>query len=54
VVVDLSGAVTGGRHCTSARRSLIRQILDHPRRYYFNIHNARYPGGAIRGQLRHG
>jgi hypothetical protein len=54
VVVDLSSVVTGGRHCTSARRGLIRQIIDHPGRYYFNIHNAAYPGGAIRGQLRRG
>jgi hypothetical protein len=54
VVIDLSAAVTGGRHCASARRSLIRRIIDHPRRYYFNIHTRRYPGGAIRGQLRYG
>ena len=51
VVVDLTGAVTGGRHCTKARPSLIAHIAQHPRRFYFNIHTAAYPAGAIRGQL---
>jgi CHRD domain len=30
---------------------LIRAIRRHPRQYYVNIHNARFPDGAIRGQL---
>jgi hypothetical protein len=51
VVVDLTGSVTGGRHCATAPPRLIRRIADHPRAYYFNIHNPRYPAGAIRGQL---
>jgi len=54
VVVDLSGAVTGGRECaTGVRRALIRRIAQHPRRFYFNVHTQRYEAGAIRGQLRH-
>lgn len=52
VVVDLSGSVNGGRSCTGADRQLIRRISDHPRRFYFNIHNRPFPEGAIRGQLR--
>ncbi|MBA2559702.1 MAG: CHRD domain-containing protein [Propionibacteriales bacterium] len=51
VVIDLSGSVTGGANCVKKRRTLIVRILAHPRRFYFNIHNAAYPGGAIRGQL---
>jgi len=51
VVIDFTGAVTGGRNCVQAPRKLIHRILDHPRRFYFNIHNIPYPEGAIRGQL---
>ncbi len=53
VVIDLSGSVTGGSTCAKGvSRALIRDIADRPRHYYFNIHNTKYPGGAIRGQLR--
>jgi hypothetical protein len=51
VVVDLSGAVTGGAHCTSAPRPTIKRIIAHPKRFYFNIHTGAFSGGAIRGQL---
>jgi hypothetical protein len=37
--------------CVSAKRSVIRAIRLHPRRYYVNVHNATYPAGAARGQL---
>jgi hypothetical protein len=52
VVVDLTSSVTGGSHCvTGVSSALIRHILAHPRRFYFNIHTGAFPGGAIRGQL---
>jgi hypothetical protein len=52
VLVDLSGSVTGGAHCaTGVSHKLIGRILDHPRRYYFNVHNPTYPAGAIQGTL---
>lgn len=51
VVVDLTGSVTGGANCVNSRRKLIVRIIAHPKRFYFNIHNAAFPGGAIRGQL---
>jgi hypothetical protein len=37
--------------CVSAQRSLIRAIRRHPARYYVNVHTARWPAGAARGQL---
>lgn len=29
----------------------VQSILQHPGEYYVNVHNAAYPGGAVRGQL---
>jgi CHRD domain-containing protein len=53
IVVDLGGSVTGGAHCaTGVPAGTIARILRHPGRYYFNVHNATYPAGAIQGRLR--
>ncbi len=53
VKVDLTGSVTDGKNCTTGvPKRLIRRILDSPRRFYFNVHNADYPAGAIQGALR--
>lgn len=52
VKVDLSGSVTGGKNCaTGVPTRLVRRILDHPRRFYFNVHNETYPAGAVQGVL---
>lgn len=52
VAVDLTGSVTAGARCAlMVPRPLIRRILDHPRRFYFNVHNEKYPAGAISGRL---
>lgn len=48
VVVPLS-PIAGG--CTTAERDLIKAIIQNPEFYYVNVHNADFPGGAIRGQL---
>jgi hypothetical protein len=42
---------TGGSGCVMADRELIVAIIQNPGAYYFNVHNATYPGGALRGQL---
>jgi hypothetical protein len=44
-------SATGGSGCVTADRDLIRAILIDPSAYYFNVHNAPFPGGALRGQL---
>ncbi len=31
--------------------ALLAEIAQFPERFYVNLHNARFPGGAIRGQL---
>jgi hypothetical protein len=44
-------SATGGSGCVTADRDLILAIIQDPGAYYFNVHNATYPGGALRGQL---
>jgi hypothetical protein len=52
VVIPLSG-VAPVKHsgCVKAAKSLINAIQAHPSRYYVNVHTAKYPNGAVRGQL---
>ncbi len=45
------GAAYKAKGCTKAAKSLIAAIESHPNSYYVNVHTAKYPGGAIRGQL---
>ncbi|HVH48765.1 MAG TPA: CHRD domain-containing protein [Sphingomicrobium sp.] len=39
--------------CTTAALDpeLVKDIIQNPQDYYVNVHNATYPGGAVRGQL---
>jgi hypothetical protein len=56
IEVELIGGPRSGDRFTGCakgvKRSLIRQILNRPRRFYVNVHTADFPGGAVRGQLR--
>jgi hypothetical protein len=45
---DATGVATG---CTTADRALVKDIAKNPSEYYVNVHNADFPGGALRGQL---
>jgi len=52
VVVPLAAPTSGSSSgCTTADRELLVAILVDPAAYYVNVHNAPFPGGAVRGQL---
>jgi hypothetical protein len=41
----------GSDECIAVEPNALKPIIAKPEDYYVNIHNAKYPGGAIRGQL---
>jgi hypothetical protein len=51
VVVAFFAGALKTKGCVKAPKSLIKAIAKHPAGYYVNIHTAKYPAGAIRGQL---
>lgn len=52
VVVTLMAPSDGSSAgCVDVTRALAKEILKDPADYYVNIHNADFPGGALRGQL---
>jgi hypothetical protein len=44
--IDLNGCTT-----TPLDRALLKEIIQHPERFYVNVHNTEFPAGALRGQL---
>jgi hypothetical protein len=52
VVVPLPAPTSGfSSGCVAASPTLVQAIISNPSAYYVNVHNAPYPGGAVRGQL---
>lgn len=52
VVVALLPPTDGSSSgCVTVSRELAKEILKDPADYYVNVHNAEFPGGALRGQL---
>jgi hypothetical protein len=41
----------GNDECVAVEPDVLKAIVANPAGYYVNVHNAEFPGGAIRGQL---
>ena len=51
-VVVPFGAAYKAAGCTTTTAALAKAIAANPKAYYVNIHTAKYPPGAVRGQLK--
>lgn len=51
IKIDLTNAADGQGCTRNVPKADIADVLERPRRYYVNVHNATYPAGAIQGNL---
>jgi hypothetical protein len=45
------GKAYSAKGCTTAPKNVVEAIYKRPAAYYVNVHTAKYPAGAVRGQL---
>ena len=51
VVIGLQAPTSGGSGGCVSNQAEAEDIAEDPSDYYVNVHNAEFPGGALRGQL---
>jgi hypothetical protein len=51
VTLDTPGDDDDSEECQDIDRALAQELIRDPAAYYVNVHNAEFPGGAVRGQL---
>jgi hypothetical protein len=51
-VVVPFGKAYKSKGCVKSTTAVAQAIKKNPSAYYVNVHNAKYPAGALRGQLR--
>lgn len=49
--IDLDFANEGLKGCARAGKQLLSSLVDEPEQFYLHVHTARFPAGAVRGQL---
>lgn len=54
IVVPLFMGNTKRKGCMTVSSALAKEIAKTPSAFYVNVHNAKFPGGALRGQLAKG